>query len=68
MSQIKKIHRTPAERAALYEKIQRHITESCEREVREHIHELVRRRAQEREAGIEDDDDDEDEEDEEDEE
>jgi len=62
MSQIKKIRRTPAERAALHEKIQRHITERCEREVREHILELVRQSALKRKAGIKDDDDDEDDE------
>jgi len=61
MSQIKKIQRTPAERAAHYEKVQHFITERCECEVREHIQELVRQRALKREAGIVDEDEDEEE-------
>ena len=64
MSHIEKIRRTPAERAAQYEKMQRHITEVCEREVREQNYEWLQRLIQEREAGIVDDDDDEEEEDE----
>ena len=65
MSQIKKIRRTPEERAAQYEKMQRFITERCEREVREQDYEWIQQHIREREAGIEDDDDEEDEEDEE---
>jgi len=64
MSQIKKIRRTPAERAALHEKIQRHITEICEREVREQDYEWMMQHIRERKAGIKDDDDDDEEDDE----
>jgi len=65
MSQVKKIRRTPEERAAQYEKMQQFITERCEREVREQDYEWMMQHLRERKAGIKDDDDDEEDEDDE---
>jgi hypothetical protein len=50
MSTAKKIHRTPAERAAMREKMQQYITEKCDREHREGIYEMIRQRQEERAA------------------
>jgi hypothetical protein len=46
MSSIEKQRKTPAEHAAQLDKMQRHISEVCERECRESTHEWHRRRSE----------------------